>query len=303
MSKTIVFGGSGLLGETILQKYPNLISVGRTIPKNFKKHIPIKDTSDLSILDGMEFDSVIFLIGNSNHHLINTAELNGIDYNVKPLFEALTYMKTRNLKKFICLTSILLYGTEPKGRAVNEQDEIFPLQKGNAYLFSKYLAEQVVEFFKDDVPVINIRMSNVYGATDLIRPDLIPTLVLDSITKENPTVWNKTPVRDFIFAEDAAEAMLALIETDYTGNVNLGSGTMSSVGDVCDILEKLSGKKIDSLNIPVSGVMKFQTDISLLKNLTGWLPKHNLVEGLTKSFGIMKKSLLLKNEIADKTSN
>ena len=32
------------------------------------------------------------------------------------------------------------------------------------------------------------------------------------------------PKRDFIFTEDAADAVLRLLETDFTGILNLGSG-------------------------------------------------------------------------------
>ncbi len=322
MGNTIVFGGSGLLGNVILEKYPELISVGRTDPFKGKRHYFIESTADLSVLDEVEFDSVIFLIGNSNHHLINSGELNGLEYNVLPLFNALNYFKKRKLKKFVCLTSILLYGNEPLNRPVNESDPIFPFQKDNNYLFSKYLAEQVVEQFKSQVPIINIRLSNVYGATSLIRPDLVPTLILDSLTKENVQVWNKAPCRDFIFAEDAAEAIMRLIESEFTGTVNLGSGTSHTVGEVCDIISELSGKEIIDLNIPVSGVMKFVTDISLLKyhtreiirpyglgsdgNLSEeyyeWKPKHTLREGLTKSFDVMKNNLKIKMTHGDSQS-
>ncbi len=290
MSKTILFGGSGLLGSIMLRENPNIISVGRTKPKDILcKHIHIKDMDDLCKLDSVEFDNVIFFIGNSNHHVLNSSCMDGIEYNVIPLKKILFYLRKRKINKFICLTSILLYGNEPKQKAVDEQQSIDGFQ--NEYLFSKYLAEQVVEFYKREVPIINIRLSNIYGDTQLIRPDLIPTLVVDCLTKEHPSVWNDKPIRDFIFASDAVDAILRLLETDYTGNINLGSGKMNSVRDVCSILEKLSGREITSLNIPVTGVMKFVTDINKLQILTGWIPSHTLEEGLTKTYKAMHKYL------------
>src|SRR3989338_7688310 len=63
-SKTILFGGSGFLGPIILEKYPNIISVGRTPPPSYVKnmHIPI-NMDHLEALDSLEFDKVIFVIG------------------------------------------------------------------------------------------------------------------------------------------------------------------------------------------------------------------------------------------------
>ena len=56
-----------------------------------------------------------------------------------------------------------------------------------------------------------------------------------------------------------------------------------------EIIEKLSGVKVKSENKTVSGPMEFNSDISLLKKLTGWKPKHTLEEALTKTYNIMKK--------------
>ena len=300
MKKTILFGGSGFLGHIFLRDYPEIISVGRTHPSQpnseiNNEHIHLPDMDSLHILDDVEFDNVIFLIGNSNHHEINSSCMMGLEYNVIPLKKILHYLKGRKIEKFVCFTSILLYGNEPKGRPVNEQDEIYPYQ--NEYIFSKYLAEQVVEFYKEDIPIINIRLCNIYGDTSLIRPDLVPTLIKDVLTKDDPSVWTKEPKRDFIFTSDAAEVILKLLDTDYTGIINLGSGTMSSIGDITNIIESLSGKKISSLNKKVTGVMEFVADISLLKRLTGWAPKHSLKEGFGKTYNVMKNNLKnLNNE-------
>jgi|ERR1035437_927551 nucleoside-diphosphate-sugar epimerase len=287
--KTLLFGGSGFLGHVFLREYPDIISVGRTHPgidiKNI--HVDIPDMDSLFLLDNIEFDNVIFLIGNSNHHIINNDCMMGIEYNVIPLKKILNYLQYRKLNKFVCFTSILLYGNESKERPVHENDEIYPYQ--NEYIFSKYLAEQVVEFYKNKVPVINIRLCNIYGDTCLNRPDLVPALINDVLTKCKPSVWSKKPKRDFIFATDAAAAIIKLLNTDYVGNVNLGSGVMSSVGYICEILENISGKTIIDLNKEVTGVMEFVADISLLKKLTGEISNCSLIDGLTKSYNVMKK--------------
>ncbi len=287
--KTILFGGSGLIGETILRNNPDIISVGRTKPKTENEHIFLSSLDKLWILDDLQFDNVIFLIGNSNHHEINGNCMMGIEYNVLPLKQVLHYMQKRKIHKFVCLTTILLYGNHVYDRPVNELDAVYPYT--NDYVFSKYLAEQLVEFYKEKVPILNIRISNIYGATSLKRPDLVPTLILDALTKENPSVWNKTPIRDFIFADDASSAIIELLKTDFTGIINLGTGTSHSVGELTNIIEELSGKKIDDLGKKVTGVMKFCTNISLLQKITSWEPKYTLREGLTKSYDIMKASL------------
>jgi len=288
MKKTLLFGGSGFFGPVILSKNPDIISVGRTKPPQECKneHIQLNDLSQINILDDLEFDKVIFLIGSSNHHEINLKNNMGIDLNVYPLNTALSYFEKRKIKKFICFTTILLYDQKKFKIPVSENQEINPFI--NKYVFSKYLSEQVVKYFSKTVPSIIVRLSNIYGATRLKRPDLIPTIMQDLFEKEKISIWNDQPKRDFIFTEDAADAVLKLIETKFEGIINLGTGKMSSLKEICKIIEELSGKKIISENKIVSGPMEFVTDISKVTELTGWTPKHDIASGLKKTYEMMK---------------
>ncbi len=288
MKKTLLFGGSGFFGPVILSKNPDIISVGRTKPpiecKN--KHIQLNDLNQINILDDLEFDKVIFLIGSSNHHEINLKNNMGIDLNVYPLNTALSYFEKRKIKKFMCFTTILLYDQAKFKLPVGENQEINPFI--NKYVFSKYLSEQIVNYFSKTVPSIIVRLSNIYGATRLRRPDLIPTIMQDIFEKEKISIWNNQPKRDFIFTEDAADAVLKLIESKFEGIINLGTGKMSSLKEICEIIERLSGKKIISENKVVTGPMEFVTDISKITELTGWIPKHDITSGLKKTYEMMK---------------
>ena len=101
MSNTLLFGGSGFFGPVILSKNSEIISVGRTKPpaECINKHIQLDDLNQINILDKIEFDKVIFLIGSSNHHEINLKDNMGIDLNVYPLNKALSYFSKRKIKK------------------------------------------------------------------------------------------------------------------------------------------------------------------------------------------------------------
>ena len=288
MSKTILFGGSGFFGPVLLAKDENIISIGRTEPpKDLKnQHIHLNTLDNLSDLDKINFDKVIFLIGSSNHHEINLKSTMGIDFNVYPMMKILSYLKQRNIKKFICFTTILLYDQEKMTLPVDESQSTNPYI--NDYVFSKYLSEEIVKLYEKHVPSIIIRLSNIYGYTRLIRPDLVPTIMQDIFLKEKVSIWSDLPKRDFIFTEDAADAVLQLLNTEYTGVLNLGTGEMNSIKNISKIIENLSGKKIISENKNVSGPLEFISDISKIKKITGWSPKYTLEQGLTKTFKIMK---------------
>tara|TARA_B100001559_G_C16435630_1_gene591899 strand:+ start:117 stop:1007 length:891 start_codon:yes stop_codon:yes gene_type:complete len=295
MSKTILFGGSGFFGPVILNKDKDIISIGRTPPpkETLNQHIYLKSLDNLDKLDKLDFDKVIFLIGSSNHHEINLKPTMGVDFNVYPIQKILDYLKLRKIKKFICFTTILLYDQSRMKLPVSEEQDINPFI--NKYIFSKYLSEQIVKFYSEAVPSIIVRLSNIYGYTKLRRPDLVPTIMQDIFEKENVKIWNNKPERDFIFTEDAADAVLKLINSNFTGTVNLGSGKKCSLKEMTDIIEKVSGKKIISEDKQVSGPMKFVTDISKLQKLINWEPKYSLKEGLEKTYNIMKEYHLKKS--------
>ena len=276
MAKTILFGGSGFFGPVILKKNPEIISIGRTQPPEdiINNHININSLDELNVLDDIKFDKVIFLIGSSNHHEINKKVTMGLDFNVYPIKKILTYLSKREIKKFICFTTVLLYDANKMILPVSENQKIDPYI--NDYVFSKYLSEEIVRYFSSKIPSIIVRLSNIYGYTRLIRPDLVPTIMQKIFLKDEIKIWSSKPKRDFIFVEDAADAVIKLLNTDYNGVINLGSGEMNSIEKITNYVEKLSGKKIISENKKVSGPMELKVDISLIKRLTGWRPAYSL---------------------------
>jgi nucleoside-diphosphate-sugar epimerase len=82
---------------------------------------------------------------------------------------------------------------------------------------------------------------------------------------------------------------MALINSDCSRPINLGSGVMRSVHDVCNILSNLSGYEIKDLEKEVSGHYEYCHDLSLVKSITDWTPKYSLELGLEKTYKIMSE--------------
>lgn len=290
--KTILLGSSGFLGPQILSRYPEIVSVGRTIPpiKNVQHvYCPSVDAMP-SVLDKMEFDNVIMMIGSSNHVTLNQEiplNIEAIEKNAIPLYKIFTYFRERKIKKLISFSSILLYDRNVMILPVAEDTKLNPYQ--NQYIFSKHLGEEVARFFSD-VPNIIVRLTNIYGPTTALgRPDLVNELIEGLLFKGNAKVKTGKPQRDFVFTEDASDAIVSLLNTSYTGPVNVASGTMSSVLNIVKILEDVSKTKIEVGNGEHTGHLQFQADISLLNKLTGFQPKYDLHSGLEKTYFKMKE--------------
>ena len=161
----------------------------------------------------------------------------------------------------------------------------------NRYVFSKHLAEEACRFYSGWVPIINVRMSNLYGPIRVERYDLIHVLIRQLLREGRGEVWSIRPERDFIHVADAAEAVALLLEADYQGTLNLGTGTMTSVGEIVALLEDLSGCPITVRDVPVQGPMRFQVDTTLVHQLTGWTPRISVAEGVRDTFEKMREWL------------
>jgi nucleoside-diphosphate-sugar epimerase len=295
---TILFGGSGFLGEYVLRADPAIVSVGRTTPAAGNRHVPVASLDDLSALSGISFDKVVFIIGNSDNHGLASEETapgerTAYDYHLLPLLRALEQLKRYPIRRFLHFSTILLYDEKKIRLPVSEDAPIDPYR--NRHVFAKFLAEEACRFYARWIPIVNVRLANVYGPTRRKRFNLINVLVDQLLEAGKARVRNTRPERDFLYVEDAAEAIVALLEADGADTVNLGSGTMTSVERIVNLLEDLSGCPIENLDEPVDGPMRFRCDMSRLEKLVAWRPRVGIEEGVRRTWETTKswKKLVL----------
>ncbi len=287
---TILIGPTGFLGENFLRLNPKIIPVGRNKSyNNSSNFVDIGSDFDFSKLDNLIFENAIFLIGSSDHQIINNHSSLAYEMNVLPLSKFLFYCSQRKSKPntIITFTTMLQYNTSKMQTPCNEQQPINPFV--NNYVLSKVMAEQLSQLYRKFFNIIDIRLSNVFGPTHLRRPDLIPTILYQALTRKSTvSVWTKKPVRDFVYVNDVVNAVMSLLETEFSGPLNVGSGLGRSVEDVCDVIENLCNIKIVSQDLPVTGHMKYIHDLTLLKSLISFNPT-SLEKGLEVTVEYMKK--------------
>ena len=250
-NKTILIGPTGFLGPAFLEKDPSIIAVGRSkLPKHLSNEFfYIESDETFSMLDSLDFQNVIFLIGSSDHHKLNSNPTLAIEKNVLALSRFLWYLKKskRKINKIINFTTMLQYDSSKMCLPCDESQPRNPV--ANNYIMSKYMSELITQQHRDSFNIIDVRISNVYGPTRLLRPDIVPSTIWSLIHNKSASVWTKSPIRDFIYVEDAMDAVFKLLDSDFSGSVNLGAGIGSSVDELCSYLEELSGLKISNKNI------------------------------------------------------
>jgi nucleoside-diphosphate-sugar epimerase len=87
--------------------------------------------------------------------------------------------------------------------------------------------------------------------------------------------------RSFLYITDCINAMRKLMDSDFTGPVNIGSEEMVSINKLVDLVQEISGKKVRIKHIsgPL-GVRGRNSDNNLIREKLGWEPQFRLKDGL-----------------------
>jgi len=114
------------------------------------------------------------------------------------------------------------------------------------------------------------------------RASLVPAVCRSILAGEPPALRTPSAVNDFLYVDDAAAALVLLLETRADGVFNVGSGVGTRADAVASLLLGMAGKP-EGLKASSDFSTGFYGDISGLKAL-GWAPQVTLEEGLRRTF-------------------
>lgn len=142
---------------------------------------------------------------------------------------------------------------------------------------------------------ISVMPTNLYGPNDnydLNNSHVLPALIRkahEAKTQQatNLSVWGSgTPMREFLYADDLADACVYLMETQYCGPlVNIGTGTDVTIRQLAETIVKVIGFGGD-LSFDASkpdGTPRKLMDVSRLTAL-GWTAKTSLEDGIRLAY-------------------
>jgi len=143
---------------------------------------------------------------------------------------------------------------------------------------------------------ISVMPTNLYGQNDnydLQNAHVLPTLIRkfhEAKLNNEPavTVWGTgAPRREFLYADDLAEACCYLMENYSEGGlVNIGTGLDVTISELAMIIKEVVGYEgaIVYDHTKPDGTPRKLLDVSKLTSL-GWQYKTNLREGIEKVYG------------------
>jgi len=310
-SHILLTGGAGYIGSHMAlmlkdQGYqPIVIDLKNNVCLE-KNNIPIYigDIGDqefvLNILKKVDFkiNAVMHFAG-----VIEVGEsvINPIKYyeqNFSRTLNLLEVLIKNNIKKFIFSSTAAIFG-EPEYTPINE---LHPKKPLNPYGQSKLFVENSLKDLDQSLGLksVCLRYFNAAGADPKLRtgeshnPEthLIPLVLQAALgVRKNIKIFGddyETPdgscIRDFIHVEDLCAAHLLALKyldkNNQSNQFNLGNSHGTSVKEIIEIAQKITGK-----NIPVEICPRRAGDPKILiadnqkaKKILGWEPRYTHME-------------------------
>jgi nucleoside-diphosphate-sugar epimerase len=91
--------------------------------------------------------------------------------------------------------------------------------------------------------------------------------------------------RSFLYIDECVEGVRRLMDSDFTGPVNIGSEEMVTINRLAEVIMQTAGKKLTIRHIPGPlGVRGRNSDNRLIRERLGWEPSQPLAEGIEKTY-------------------
>lgn len=170
-----------------------------------------------------------------------------------------------------------------------------PLKPSSKYALAKHnLMQLLIGFSKDlHLSLAWCRIFFLYGPFE--QPSrLVPYIINQLLDDKEVEIKNATSLRDFLYIEDAADALVETLDSAFEGPINITSGNAYSIGDIANEISKNLTNTMCYNNLgPFTdqGSDILQADIRCLKEKIGFSPSYDLSIGLQKTVNWWKRLL------------
>ncbi|MBI5636055.1 NAD-dependent epimerase/dehydratase family protein [Candidatus Micrarchaeota archaeon] len=298
--KCLVTGGAGFIGSNLVDALVargDAVSVVDDLSTGSKANINPKAVFYRESIN----NDLAKIFAKENPHTVfhEAAQINVRKSIADPLSDARTNVlgtinlleacRKADVKKIVYSSSGGACYGEPSGKT-DENHLVNPLAPYGA---SKYAAEKYLFIYSKlyGLDYTILRYANVYGPRQDPKGEAgVIAIFFNKLKSNQPITVNGDgkQTRDYVFVQDVVEANL-LAAGKKTGSriFNAGTGKKTSVNELIDFAQQVSGKKFAQVNYgpAIAGEVKhICLDCSLAKKELGWQAKTSINDGLEKTW-------------------
>jgi len=174
------------------------------------------------------------------------------------------------------------------------EDSAYPAAPDSEYGWEKLFSERLYLSYMRNygLQVRVARFHNIFGpeGTWCGGREKAPAAVCRKVS-EAPDggeieIWGDgEQTRSFLYIDECLDGVRRLMESDFTGPVNIGSEEMVTINRLVELVMEIAGKKLSIRHIPGPlGVRGRNSDNRLIEEKLGWKPSQSLRAGLEKTY-------------------
>lgn len=175
-----------------------------------------------------------------------------------------------------------------------EESSAYPANPDSEYGWEKLFSERLYlayqRNYKIDVRIA--RFHNIFGPLGSWNngkekaPAAICRKVAEAENGAEIEIWGDgEQTRSFLYVDECLDGVRRLMESSFTGPVNIGSEEMVTINRLVDIVSEIANKKLHKKHIKgPTGVRGRNSDNKLIRKSIGWAPSQPLSRGLTETY-------------------
>lgn len=256
-SRVLLTGGAGFIGSHLADAFVargdevtvlDDLSTGRRENLNPAVRFiqaDLRDERTMGLLDQTDFDLISHQAAQASlGRSVREPEFDEA-VNVRASFRLLQKAVDRGVRRFVfASTGGGIYG-EPDS---TPQSEEHATKAPSPYGAAKLVVEQYIDYLRRvrKLSAVCLRYANVYGPRQRGDGEAgVVAIFLSRLYRDQELEINGrgTQTRDFTFVGDVVKANLAASDSDLQGNFNVGTGRETSINDLADVLERLTGRR------------------------------------------------------------
>jgi nucleoside-diphosphate-sugar epimerase len=174
------------------------------------------------------------------------------------------------------------------------EDSAYPAAPDSEYGWEKLFSERLYLSYMRNrgVQVRVARFHNIFGPEGTWSggkekaPAALCRKVAEAAAGGEIEIWGDgRQTRSFLYIDECLEGVRRLVESDFTGPVNIGSEEMVTINQLAELVMNIAGKKLSIRHIkgPL-GVRGRNSDNHLIAEKLHWRPSRPLIDGLETTY-------------------